>query len=107
MLPLVPVIVPMVVFPPETLFTLHVTSVEAPLVPVTVAVKTWAPPVGTLGDGGETVTTMFGGGGGELDFVEPAQADSKSAQMQTIARQRAGTHSDIARRAKNRAVLAS
>jgi hypothetical protein len=98
--------VPTVAFPPEKSFTLHVTLSDAPLVPVTVAVKTCAAPVGTLGDGGTTVTTMFGGGGGEVDVVDPAQADSNSAQMQTIARQKAGTYSDIARSAKIRAALA-
>jgi hypothetical protein len=62
--PLLAAIVPTVELPPGTLLTLHVTSVDAPPAPVTVAVKTCPPPVGTLGDSGETVTTMFGGGGG-------------------------------------------
>ncbi|HEX4073922.1 MAG TPA: hypothetical protein VHX49_00845 [Candidatus Acidoferrales bacterium] len=70
-------IVPAVELPPGTLFTLHVTSVEAPSVPVTVAVKTCPPPVGTLAELGETVTTMFGGGGGggAGDPTDPAHAD--------------------------------
>ena len=71
-------IVPIVELPPGVLFTLHETSVEAPSVPVTVAVNTCAAPVGTLAVVGETVTTMFGGGGGEeLDPTAPAHADSK------------------------------
>jgi hypothetical protein len=60
--------------PPGTLFTLQVTSVESPPAPVTVAVKTCPPPVGTLGDGGDTVTTMFDGGGGGEDDDDPPTA---------------------------------
>ena len=95
-------IVPMVELPPGVSFTLHVTSIEAPSVPVTVAVNTCAPLVGTLGVVGETVTTMFGGGGGggeELDPTVPAQADSKIAQTQMITRQTIGMQLCVARHA--------
>lgn len=51
-------IVPSVELPPAIPFTLHVTAVEALPVPVTVAVKTCAPPVATVADKGKTLTTM-------------------------------------------------
>lgn len=96
---LVPVatMVPTVELPPGALLTLQVTLVEAvpvepPSLPVTVAVNTCAPLVGTLGVAGVTVTTTFGGGGGEdVDLVTPAQADSKIAQMQRTAKHATGT----------------
>ncbi len=102
----------MVEFPPGVLFTLQVTPAEAPSVPVTVAVNTWAPPVGTLGVVGDISTTTFGGGGGEeLDPTVPAQADSKIAQTQTITKQtieallRATLRATRTRRAKVRLVF--
>jgi len=83
--------VPTVEFPPGALLTLQVTVVEAPSAPVTVAVKTCAPLIGTLGAVGATITTMFGGGGGEdVDLVTPAQLDSKIAQTQRIAKHTTG-----------------
>jgi hypothetical protein len=85
-------IVPTVEFPPGVLFTLQVTSVDAPFVPVTLAVNTCALPVGTLGAAGETFTTTFGGGGGgeDGDPTAPAQADSRIAQTQTMTKQTMG-----------------
>ena len=85
-------ILPMLALPPGVLSTPQVTSLDAPLAPVTVAVNTCAPPVGTVGVAGETSTTMFGGGGcEELDPTVPAQADSKIAQTHRIISQTIGT----------------
>jgi hypothetical protein len=52
----VPAIVPIVKLPPTTPFTLQLTS--ASVVPETLAVKTCAPPEGTLAVAGETVIAM-------------------------------------------------
>jgi hypothetical protein len=86
-------IVPTVELPPDALLTLHVTSVEAPFAPVTVAVKTCAPPVATKAAAGETVTTIFGGGGGGAEDaapVDPAQDDSRTEHTQRITKQSTG-----------------
>jgi hypothetical protein len=52
-------IVPRIVLPPATPFTLHTTPVAALPAPEIVAVKTCAPPVATLAVTGETVTVML------------------------------------------------
>ncbi len=98
----------MVELPPGVSFTLHVTSIEAPSVPVTVAVNTCAPPVGTLGVVGDISTTMFGGGGGgDADPTVLAHADSKIAQAQITTRHKIGTQLRVTRtrRAKIRLVF--
>jgi hypothetical protein len=51
-------IVPTVALPPAIPFTLQLTPAAKPAVPEIFAVKTCAPPVGTLAVAGETVTTM-------------------------------------------------
>jgi len=51
--------VPETVFPPPTPFTLHVTLVVRFPAPETLAVKTCAPPPGTVAVLGETETTML------------------------------------------------
>lgn len=76
---------PTVELPPETPFTLHVKLVGPPSVPVIVAVKTCAPLIGTIAVVGATVTTMWGGGGGDVAPVVPAHEDSKSAHKHSTA----------------------
>ena len=90
--------VPTVELPPGASLTLQVTVVEAPSAPVTVAVKTCAPLVGTLGAVGATITTIFGGGGEDVDLVTPAQLDSQIAQTQRIAKHATGIKLGASRR---------
>jgi hypothetical protein len=94
--------VPTIAFPPGASSTLHVTSVEAPFVPVTLAVNTCAPPVATLSLAGEIITTMSGGGGGgggDLGPTAPAHADSIIVQTQMTTRQAKGAQLCATRRA--------
>lgn len=58
----VPAIVPSAAFPSAMPLTLHSTFVVALPAPVTVAVKTCAPPVGTVEVDGEMLTTIAAGG---------------------------------------------
>lgn len=87
----------MVELPPEISFTLQVTLVEEPSVPVTLAVNTCAPLVGTLAVVGETVTTILDGGG-EAELVFP-HADSKSTPTQRMIRHRKCGRARMARHA--------
>ena len=101
---LVATIVPTVELPPSLLFTLQATFPDAPSAPVTVAVNTCAPLVGTLGAVGETFTTIFGGGGEDADPAVPAQADSKIAETHSTTKHTVGTRFRVARRAAARPV---
>lgn len=56
---LVPEIVPTVALPPAIPFTLHETPLAPLPNPVTLAVKTCSPPVGTLAAGGKTATVTL------------------------------------------------
>jgi hypothetical protein len=57
-----PAIVPSTAFPSAIPLTLQITFVVALPAPVTVAVKTCAPPVGTVAVNGEMLTTIDAGG---------------------------------------------
>jgi hypothetical protein len=65
----VAVIVPAAVLPPTTPFTLHVTAVL--LVFVTVAINVVEFPSGTVPAVGDTVTAIWGGGGGCISPPKP------------------------------------
>ena len=65
-------IVPSVELPPTIPPTLHVTLVEAVPAPATVAVKTCAPPAGTLPVAGEIFTAMLAGETGTVAEVDAA-----------------------------------
>lgn len=69
-------IVPSAAFPPAMPFTFQVTFVEALPEPVTVAVKSCAPPAGTVAVSGETLTTMAVGDGGVDVVAEPVEPAS-------------------------------
>ena len=69
-------IVPSAAFPPAMPFTLHVTLVEALPAPVTVAVKSCAPPTGTVAVRGETLTAIAVGDWGADVVEEPVEPAS-------------------------------
>src|SRR5713101_2592908 len=78
-------IVPTVLFPPRTPFTLQSTAVCE--VPVTVAVKSWVSPARTVGDGGKTSmeTLANGGGGGEGGGLELPPPQPQASELTTAA----------------------
>ena len=69
-------IVPSAAFPPAMPFTLQITFVEALPAPVTVAVKSCAPPAGTFAVSGETLTTIAVGDWGVDVVAEPVEPAS-------------------------------
>ncbi|MGA9884541.1 MAG: hypothetical protein WBQ34_12555 [Candidatus Acidiferrales bacterium] len=80
---LVAATVPIVAFPPDTPFTLHITSALSLPVPLTAAVNSCAPPAGTLAIVGAIMTAIAGGdGGGEL---KPAGVPAVPQPWTTIA----------------------
>jgi len=69
-------IVPSAAFPPAMPFTLQVTLVEALPAPITVAVKSCAPPAGTVAISGETLTAIAVGDWGVDVVAEPVEPAS-------------------------------